>query len=177
MTIENTFNLIHTEFCMRSYVVRCDVAIEVCLKKGFFILSNNFGQGLAFVLWRWLLHLNSTALRTLSSAERRCQCLGRASSLDGRGEFDNNLLPVRGRDRTISSRSSFFPAIQSMQSRTSLRYSVRNTCIGETEAARLAGRKQARIAAASRMAETEMNAAKSSAWTPKSRLCIARPTK
>jgi hypothetical protein len=59
----------------------------------------------------------------------------------------------------------------------SRRYSVLRTRMGETDAARLAGRKQARIAAASRTTATERNAAKSSACMPKRRLCIARPTK
>ena len=57
------------------------------------------------------------------------------------------------------------------------RYSVRRAHMGSTEAARLAGRKQARIAAANRTSATEMNAEKSSACTPKSMLCMARPTK
>ena len=59
----------------------------------------------------------------------------------------------------------------------SQRYSVLRTRIGETDAARLAGRKQARIAAASRTTATEEKATKSRAWMPKRRLCMARPTK
>ena len=43
-------------------------------------------------------------------------------------------------------------------------YSVRRTRMGSTEAARLAGRKQAKIAAASRTTATDMKAAKSSGW-------------
>ena len=49
--------------------------------------------------------------------------------------------------------------------------------MGETDAARVTGRKQARIAAASRTTATERNAPKSSACTPNRRLCMVRPTK
>ena len=56
-------------------------------------------------------------------------------------------------------------------------YSVRRTCIGEADAARAAGIKLARIAAASRTIATERKAVKSSAFTPNRRLCMARPTK
>lgn len=56
-------------------------------------------------------------------------------------------------------------------------YSVRSARMGSTEAARLAGRKHARIAAANRTTATDMNADTSSACTPNSMLCIPRPTK
>lgn len=56
-------------------------------------------------------------------------------------------------------------------------YSVRRTRMGSTEAARLAGRKQARIAAASKTTATDRKAVKSRAGTSNNMLRMARPTK